>query len=54
MCFTMAVGEMKLYCIYDSAMGVVIEVGFQETMRAVVINTYNSDFQRYKVMIWEG
>jgi len=50
----MGVGEMKLYCIYDSIMGVVIEVGFRETMLAVVINTYNSDFQRYKVMIWEG
>ena len=45
---------MNLYCIYDSVMGVVIEVGFQESMRAVVINTYNADFQRYKVYPWRG
>jgi len=41
-----------IWCIYDSVMGVVIEVGFRETMQAVVVNTYNSDFKRYIVMVW--
>jgi len=43
-----------IWCIYDSIMGVVIEVGFRETMQAVVINIYNSDFKRYKIMVWRG
>jgi len=43
-----------VWCIYDSIMGVVIEVGRRETMQAVVINTYNSDFKRYIVMAWRG
>jgi len=43
-----------IWCVYDTKYGIVIEVGRRETMRAVVINTYNSNFQRYRVMVWEG
>lgn len=43
---------MTLYCIYDSIMGVVIEVGYRETMHSVVNDTYKGDFKRYKIMVW--
>jgi hypothetical protein len=45
---------MTLYCIYDSLVGAVIEVGWRETMYSVVSDTYRGDFDRYKVMVWEG
>lgn len=45
---------MNLYCIYDSVMGVVIEVGWRETMYSVVSDTYKGNFDRYKVYPWEG
>lgn len=42
-----------IWCIYDTKYGVILEIGWCETMYSVVNDTYNSDFQRYKVMVWE-
>ena len=43
-----------IYCIYDSIMGVVIEVGRREVLLQVVKDVYDEDSTRYVVKVWEG
>ena len=53
-CFWAEVGEMTLYCIYDTIMGVVIEVGRREELLQVVNDVYDGDNARYVVTVWRG
>lgn len=43
-----------IWCVYDAKYGIVIEIGRREMLLQVVNDTYKGDFDRYKVMVWEG